>query len=175
MATPASQPPPDTAERDGNVIIATIYAEPVAQPRQRHSVDRRTGFVRNYTPAKHPVNALKKRIRKAVASVIDRPWDGCVALSMGFQFPRPKNKIWKRKPMPSYPHVGKPDLDNLAKAVMDALTKVLYVDDSQISRISMWKDVVPGDIQDIGECLGDPWRFTFPSVEITAWLHPATK
>lgn len=51
--------------------------------------------------------------------------------------PRPKNMIWKKRPMPRVPHVKKPDSDNLIKAVKDALTGILWRDDCQV-----WKEQV---------------------------------
>lgn len=163
-------PPPDTATREGNTIAVVIYTEPIPQPRQRHSVNRRSGFVRNYTPAKHPVNAMKKRIRDAVASVIDAPWLGPVAITVIFQFPRPKNRIWKTKPMPEYRHVCKPDIDNLAKAVMDALTGVLFADDGQIFSAILEKNVSPGNTGGFDGLCENPDHTLFPQIRIFAYL-----
>jgi hypothetical protein len=49
------------------------------------------------------------------------PADGPLTVRITFIMPRPKNKVWKQKPMPRYCHIKKPDLDNLVKAVLDAL------------------------------------------------------
>lgn len=62
-----------------------------------------------------------------------RPVEGAVKVTADFVFRRPKtasNRI--------YPHV-KPDLDKLIRAVLDALTGVAYVDDSQVILIQSTK------------------------------------
>jgi Holliday junction resolvase RusA-like endonuclease len=53
--------------------------------------------------------------------------EGPVSMRLIFYMPRPKYIPKKVKH-----HVKKPDLDNLEKAIKDALTGVLYKDDSQI-------------------------------------------
>ena len=36
-------------------------------------------------------------------------------------------------------HIKKPDLDNMAKAVLDALNGLAYIDDSQIYSLTLYK------------------------------------
>jgi len=64
-----------------------------------------------------------------------------VSLTLYFDMPRPKS-LPKRYEQ----HIRKPDWENLAKAVCDALTGVLYHDDSQIVRCLTYKryDPKPG-------------------------------
>lgn len=62
-----------------------------------------------------------------------RPVDGAVKVTTDFVFRRPKST-----PNRIYPHV-KPDLDKLIRAVLDALTGVAYVDDSQVILIQATK------------------------------------
>jgi len=47
--------------------------------------------------------------------------------------------------MPRSPHVGKPDCDNLAKSVCDALNGILWDDDRQICRLVVEKWYAAGD------------------------------
>jgi Holliday junction resolvase RusA-like endonuclease len=69
-----------------------------------------------------------------------RPADGGVALSVSLTFflPRPrshygsgKNAAVLKATAPRFP-TGKPDVDKLERACLDALTGVGYVDDSQV-------------------------------------------
>jgi len=114
-------------------ISFTVPSVPVAQPRQRHAII--AGHVRNYTPTKSPVNAFKAAVQLAFhqAYVPTAPLEGPLALSCVFVMPRPKRLVWKKRDMPRQPHTGKPDLDNLAKSVKDALKGLAYRDDSQIA------------------------------------------
>lgn len=57
------------------------------------------------------------------------PLLGAVHLTAEFVLPRPK-RLPKRLPTP--PHTTKPDTDKLIRAVMDALSGVVYRDDSQV-------------------------------------------
>ena len=54
---------------------------------------------------------------------------GPVALTVAFRMPRPKKY---QKPNRPVFHCTKPDIDKLLRAVLDALTGVVFVDDSQI-------------------------------------------
>jgi len=60
------------------------------------------------------------------------PLTGPIKLELTFIFPRPKGKIWKKKPMPREPHVVRPDRTNLVKAVEDSLNGIAWRDDSQV-------------------------------------------
>lgn len=69
---------------------------------------------------------------------------GPVQVCMVFTLPRPKAHFLKsglRPTAPSY-HTGKPDSDNLAKAVLDALgdTAQWWKDDAQVARLSVLKN-----------------------------------
>jgi len=119
-----------------------VSAVPVAQPRQRHT---KTG--RNYLPASHPVHAFKAACRLAAAGAVTRPMDCPVRLSIEFVLPRPQNRIWKNKPMERECHAKKPDLDNLCKSVLDALTGIVWRDDSQVSELVAKKLIASGHEQ----------------------------
>lgn len=81
----------------------------------------------------------KTDVRHAVQAVYQgEPWDCPIKLSIAFVMPRPKghfrtgkNSGKLRESAPCTPIV-KPDLLKLARAVEDALTGVLYRDDSLI-------------------------------------------
>lgn len=107
----------------------------------------RGGIAVNYTPEKHPVTAFKATVRLCASQVCDSVWDAPIRLQVVFVMPRPKSKVWKTRPMPRYRHGKKPDLDNLEKSVMDALTGIAWRDDSQVVCKHSEKWVAAGDEQ----------------------------
>jgi Holliday junction resolvase RusA-like endonuclease len=69
----------------------------------------------------------------AAAAIDLRPegfTDGAVSIALDFYMPRPLH-LAKKYNRPT----SKPDLDKLIRAVLDALTGVLWVDDSQVVEI----------------------------------------
>lgn len=129
----------------------TVPGIPASQPRQRHRVivgkDGRA-FAANYTPARDPVNAFKAAVTLAAHNAYDGPPLDCpVVVYLDFYFPRPKRLVWKTRPMPVQPHDSKPDIDNLCKAVTDALIGLAYRDDSQICLVNASKMFCAGDQQ----------------------------
>lgn len=68
-----------------------------------------------------------------------------LAVTLTFVFPRPKYLTWKTKPMPRAWMINVPDLDNLEKSVLDALNKVVYVDDRQVCKVNKIKVYASGD------------------------------
>ncbi len=117
-------------------ITFFVAGKPVPQPRQRHKILKtRSGndFVHNYTSKTHMVQGWKALVYYAAKSNITSMITGPVRLSLHFYLPKPKSV--KRK----YPFV-KPDVDNLAKAVMDALTIAsIYTDDARVIDMDMKK------------------------------------
>lgn len=114
-----------------------VITTPVAQPRQRHRAMKRKEsaqiFVHNYTPADHPVQAYKQAIRAAFQNANHgKPIEGPVCLILTFVFPRPLRMVYKKRKMYREMHTAKPDLDNLAKSVKDALNGLAWKDDSQV-------------------------------------------
>jgi Holliday junction resolvase RusA-like endonuclease len=84
------------------------------------------------------------------------PFTGPVQLRAGFVFRRPKHHLRTNgdvKPNAPRQHTGKPDIDNLLKAVMDALTQLggIWLDDTQVALVTAWKDYgfTPGAVIEI--------------------------
>jgi Holliday junction resolvase RusA-like endonuclease len=120
-------------------IKFTVPAVPIAQPRQRHAV--RGNHAVNYLPSKHPVHAFKATCRIAAAEVMTGgPMTGAVMLTLQIVLPRPKSITRKTRPNPRLRHAKKPDVDNLVKSIKDALTGLVWVDDSQVAELhaSKW-------------------------------------
>lgn len=97
----------------------TFYCSgtPAAQPRPRMT---RTG--RAYNPPS--ADKWKAAVRAAWAELKEEPLAGAVVMRLEFVIERPKShlttkgELTKSAPLQ---HTSKPDVDNLAKAVMDAL------------------------------------------------------
>jgi len=120
-----------------------IPGPPVAKGRPR--VSTLGGVVRTYTPKR---TASWEAF--AVGMMMEAwgrpaPIRGALSLSVVALFPRPKRMIWKTKPMPREPHLGRPDADNLAKSVCDALEKWNVHNDSTIWSLDIKKMYAAGD------------------------------
>ena len=107
---------------------AIIPGPPIGKGRPRATV--RGGHVRTYTPKRtqqwEAVAASTLMVEWAEA-----PLDGPVSVGILALFPRPQRMVWKRKPMPREPYIQAPDIDNVAKACLDALQKAGCVRDDK--------------------------------------------
>jgi crossover junction endodeoxyribonuclease RusA len=56
------------------------------------------------------------------------PFVGAVAVGLEFVLPRPKSTPKRRTP----PAIKRPDLDKVTRAVLDAITGVVLLDDAQV-------------------------------------------
>lgn len=106
----------------------------------------------NRNPA---LSAWRDAVHYEAAQHIGSLIEGPVGLSLTFRLIRPANHHGtgknKGKLKPSAPHwpVTTPDLDKLARAVLDALTGVAYRDDAQVVRMQLektyaWASEQPG-------------------------------
>jgi Holliday junction resolvase RusA-like endonuclease len=124
-------------------IDFTVYAVPVAQPRQRHRIIQAKGriFSTNYTPAKDPVNEYKYQVRETAKKHMQGEplWEGALGMVVEVYLPRPKIMDGKKWPPGRVYHSGKKDIDNLFKSVADALTGIVYRDDGQICNMMVKK------------------------------------
>lgn len=121
-----------------------IPGQPVGKQRPRVL---RTG--RAYTPAK-TVN-YEAHIRECAkdAGLPVEPLDGPLALHLDIALTIPKS--WSKRKRESAAQggivpTGKPDIDNIAKCLGDALNGVLWADDAQIVSLSATKryGIAPG-------------------------------
>lgn len=71
-----------------------------------------------------------------------QPFDGPIHINLEFVMPRPKNTP-KRPPTP--PATKRPDIDKLARAVLDAITAICYHDDSQVTHLNNTKRIAEPD------------------------------
>jgi len=129
------------------MLVFTIDSKPIPQPRQRHRIAKINGKHTsvNYLPASDPVHAFKAIARAACRQAYDgAPLTGPLSVGFEFVFARTKATTYKTKPMLTRPHYGKPDCDNLMKAVLDALNGVLWADDAQVCEWSGLKRIGDG-------------------------------
>ena len=118
-----------------------IAGIPKAQPRVKAYV--RGGHAGVYTP--DSAETWKQEVRRqAVANAPESLIGGVVRVDLDFYLPRPKTHLDRHGvPKPKSPvwHCKKPDLDNLIKAVTDAITDTqrIWLDDSQICEITATK------------------------------------
>ena len=117
-------------------ITFTVPGDPVPQPRAR--VSTAGGFARAYVPAKHPVHAYRHAIQVAAIDAGLRNEAGPVAVVIDCIFARPKSHMRKRGVRPDAPQLPRPDVDNLAKSVLDSIGPILG-DDAQVSRLVVEK------------------------------------
>lgn len=117
-------------------IAFRVNAEPLPQPRQRFRTAKVGGKVIPvaFRPKNLPVQSYKDSIRKAAREVHHGPpLTGPLKVDVVAVFPRLKSMRKKTRPMLREWKSTKPDNDNMEKAVWDALTGLLWHDDSQIA------------------------------------------
>ena len=132
-----------------------VAGQPIPQPRPR--VSTQGGFARAYVPRKHKVHKWQRAIAAAWPQ-LDRV-DGTLWVELLFTMPRPKAITRKRSANLRMWHATAPDVDNLVKAVLDALNSTAWADDGQIAQLTAAKRVAgdgdtPGALISI-HALGD--------------------
>jgi crossover junction endodeoxyribonuclease RusA len=103
-------------------VYFEVNGDPV--PKARARTVRKGGRTWSFTPKK--VAVWEKTIKKEASKHFNRPLIGPIQVSMIFYLARPESRrkdIW----VPTTP-----DLDNLEKAVLDALNGVAYEDDRYV-------------------------------------------
>jgi len=120
-------------------LLLYIPGEPISQPRCRATCFG--GKSRLYTPTKNGIAEYKAAIRIEAARCFEGPMLDCpIEVDCIFVFSRPKRLQWKTRPMPRLPMTALRDRDNLDKAVLDALTNVVWTNDKLVfdGRVSKW-------------------------------------
>jgi len=122
-----------------NILALTLHGMPKGWSRAGHRIAGKEGalFVQTYTPT--PMRKYQDSIRGIARAVMvgRRPLTGALSVSLRFRMPIPKSEPkWRREAMAAgeIAHIVKPDKDNLTKAVYDALNKIVWIDDAQITR-----------------------------------------
>jgi len=111
------------------MITFEIPGKPFAKQRARAT---RQGRV--YTP-KETVS-FERQVAAIAAEYFGEPFTGPVKLTVLATFEPAKS--WSKKKTQDHlgtPHTQRPDLDNIAKAIKDALNRIAWVDDSQVAEM----------------------------------------
>lgn len=115
-------------------IAFVVHGLPIAQP--RHRATARNGYVHLYLPTDHPVHAYKRLIAAAALEQKKGVIEGAIRLDILFSFLPAKSA----RGIKTQFKISKPDLDNLAKAVKDAITDSgLWIDDAQVVEMHIAK------------------------------------
>jgi len=117
-------------------ITFSVSGEPVPQPRPR--VSTAGGFARAYVPGKHPVHAYREAISAAARGAGLTTTGEPLNVVIDAVFQRPKSHMRKSGVKADAPKLPRPDVDNIAKAVLDALQDVMG-DDSLVGRLVVEK------------------------------------
>lgn len=124
------------------MITFTVPGDPVPQPRPRFRMQ--CGFPQAYTEKKHPINAYRQSIalaaRAAGLTTMSKPIHVCFV----FVFERPKSHMTGRGRVvkATAPPLPLPDVDNLAKGVLDALKD--FFNDKMVASLQVSKSY--GDV-----------------------------
>jgi Holliday junction resolvase RusA-like endonuclease len=114
----------------------SVSGNPVPQPRPR--VSTAGGFARAYVPGKHPVHAYREAIAAAARGAGLNTTGEVLNVVIDAVFERPKSHMRKSGVKADAPKLPRPDVDNIAKAVLDALQDVMG-DDSLVGRLVVEK------------------------------------
>jgi crossover junction endodeoxyribonuclease RusA len=108
----------------------------VAQPKGSARAFVPKGWTRPIiTSANKSLKGWETAVRDAIQQHAPGVWfEGAVVMRIHFELPRPKAVRW-----PAKPHLKRPDLDKLVRGTLDAMTKVLWHDDSQVISITASK------------------------------------
>ena len=130
-----------------STLTFQVTGEPKGQPRPR-AFARKMGAVhvaRFYDS--DVADEWKRAVQIALLEMATQTrWEltlGPVAVELRFAMPRPKSHFGAKGLKASAPvaHVGKPDVDNLAKLILDQLTRSgnVWRDDSQVVSLTVHK------------------------------------
>lgn len=112
--------------------------------KQRPKFSRAGGFVKTYTPKEtvNYENLVKLEYERQCGSLPPIPAGKPVAISITAEFQPPASASKKKREAmlngDILPMV-KPDADNIAKIICDALNGIAYTDDKQVTRITVRK------------------------------------
>lgn len=138
----------------------------VAQPKGSAKAFLPKGWSRPIVTSDNPKNrgwqqlvaegASRALAEQAAAAITSEP----VHLAVVFYLPRPKKYLTARYATVDVAHVTKPDLDKLVRSVKDALTRVVWVDDSQVIELVASKHYTVGGAPPHATITVQPAQFT---------------
>ena len=117
-------------------ITFTVLGDPVPQPRAR--ITTRGKFAHAYTPKSHPVHGYRQQLAVAARAAGLTPTGEPLDVVIDAVFERPKSHMNKSGVKATAPKLPRPDVDNVAKAVLDSLQDVMG-DDTMVARLVVEK------------------------------------
>lgn len=118
------------------MIALYVAGKPAPQGSKRH-----VGGGRMIESSKF-VAPWRRTVAAAASKACPAPLDGPLAVSLAFVLPRPTSEPKRR----TRPATRRPDVDKLARAVLDALTGPAFADDSQVVSLTATKRTAgPGE------------------------------
>lgn len=124
-------------------MLTLLHFWVVGKPETKGSA---SGVIRNGRVQIFNDNPKAKGWQKEITKVARSEWgtrepwrDGGFVVSVLFQFTRPKS----RRGLDDVEHRVKPDVDKTLRVVLDALTGICYVDDSQVATVVVTKQWAP--------------------------------
>lgn len=142
---------PDIFAPDTGLFSFMVRGLPAPQGSKRAIVNRHTGKAVVMEQSTR-VRPWRSDVRDGALAVLGphAPWSGPVGVDLDFRLPRPRghygtgrNAELLRAGAPLWP-AKPPDLDKLARAILDALTGLAYLDDSQVCLLALGKSYAPG-------------------------------
>jgi Holliday junction resolvase RusA-like endonuclease len=122
-----------------NILTISLHGTPKGWSRAGHRIVKsgKRLFVQVYTPT--PMRKYQESIAKAArAAMAGRPpLQGALSVSLRFRMPIPKSASKRARAAMAageVAHTSTPDKDNMTKAIYDALNKIVWRDDAQITR-----------------------------------------
>jgi Holliday junction resolvase RusA-like endonuclease len=132
------------------MITFTVRGLPAPQGSKRAFRNKYTGRIQQVESSKR-VRPWRSDVRDAAEKACQEPLAGPVAVELAFRWPRPKghfgsgrNAAQLKASAPVWP-AQLPDLDKLARAVMDALTGLAFDDDAQVVDLGLRKRYADGE------------------------------
>lgn len=123
-----------------SLITIRVNGEPKGQPRPRAFVRAGRAAVYDAGTSEGWKSEIAMACKELEGALIDCP----VAVALTFFMPRPKSHFRTsgaiKLSAPQYWCTSKPDADNLAKAVLDAMTAIrVWIDDDQVAELVIRK------------------------------------
>lgn len=122
------------------MVMYTVYGEPVGKGRPRFV--RRGNFTQTYTPAKTKTYEDEIRYMAKAAMGSSEPLDTPVTVAIYIRVGIPTS-FSKQKRKDALAGIIKPmktpDIDNAAKCHLDAMNKIVYLDDKQVVNLHVTK------------------------------------
>lgn len=159
-------------------ITISLAGEPVAKGRPRASLRRtRAGLLRVHMHTPERTSTYEGRVRAAaqeealaMRELMTLPLAGPISITLRIVFEPPAS--WSRKKREAAirgeaKHVTRPDIDNVAKAWLDAMNGIVYLDDSQITMLSVTKSYGPQSLvaARVSDASGPSWADIAPKGE----------